>query len=126
MSSIRFSLRAFLTLVCLCAFASMAQAQFRASIQGTVLDSKGGAVSGARVTLTNQETGATRETVASAEGFYRIAELPPGKYTVSVEAAAFKKFISKDVRVEAEQTRGFDVTLDIGAVTEQVTVTASG
>src|SRR5262249_12665135 len=125
MSSFRFCVRAMLALVCLCVFAGIAQAQFRASIQGTALDSKGGVVAGAKVTLTNQETGATRETVTSAEGFYRIGELPPGKYTITVEASGFKQFTSKDVQVEAEQTRGLDVTWDVGAVTEQVTVTAS-
>src|SRR5258707_12952009 len=82
-------------------FAAAGQAQFKASIQGTVLDSKGGVVAGAKVTVTNQDTGVVRDTVASAEGFYRISELPPGKYTVSVEAAGFKKYTAKDVRVDA-------------------------
>ena len=111
--------------VCALFLVSAAHAQFKASIQGTVMDSKGGAVPGAKVTVTNQETGTVRDTVASAEGFYRIPELPPGKYTVTIEAAGFKKSTSKDVSVEAEQPRGLDVTLEIGAVTEQVTVTAS-
>lgn len=106
-------------------FAVSAYAQFKASLQGTVLDHQGGAVPGAKVTVTNQDTGASRETVASAEGFYRISELPPGKYTVTVESAGFKKVISKDVEVKAEEPRGFDVTLNVGAVTDQVTVTAS-
>ena len=101
-----------------------AYAQFKASIQGTVLDSKGGVVSGAKVTVTNQDTGVEHDTVASAEGFYRISELPPGRYTVAVEAPGFKKSSSTDVVVEAEQPRGFDVTLSVGNVQESVTVTA--
>jgi outer membrane receptor protein involved in Fe transport len=105
--------------------AATAHAQFKASIQGTVMDPQGTAVPGAKVTITNQDTGVVRDTVASAEGFYRIGELPPGKYTVTIEAAGFKKSTSKDVVVEAEQPRGLDVRLDIGAVTEQVTVTAT-
>jgi len=106
--------------------ACAASAQFKATIQGTVLDSKGGVVAGAQVTITNQDTGTSRGTVASAEGFYRIGELPPGKYTIVVEANGFKKASLKDVMVEAEQPRGVDVTLEIGAVSEQVTVSASG
>ena len=125
MSLSRFPIRAVVFAVCALLLATGARAQFKASIQGTALDSHGGGVAGAKVTVTNQETGVTRETVTSAEGFYRVGELPPGKYTITVEAAAFKKFISKDVRVEAEQTRGLDITLDVGAVTEQVTVFAS-
>src|SRR5258708_10882144 len=92
-------------LLSLCAVS--AYAQFKASLQGTVLDPKGGVVSGAKVTVTNQDTGAARDTAASAEGFYRISELPPGKYTVTVEAAAFKKVTSKNVEVKAEEPLGF-------------------
>ncbi len=117
--------RVTLLLVCGVFFAAAAQAQFKASIQGTVLDSKGGVVGGAKVTVTNQDTGVVRDTVASAEGFYRVSELPPGKYTVSVEAAGFKVSLSKDVVVEAEQPRGLDITLAVGNVQESVTVTAS-
>lgn len=101
-----------------------AHAQFKASIQGTVLDPKGAAVSGAKVAVLNPETGSSRETVASEQGFYRVAELPPGQYTVTVQAESFKASVSKGVIVEAEQPRGFDVTLEVGAVSEQVTVTA--
>ena len=76
--------RVTLLLVCGVFFAVAAQAQFKASIQGTVLDSRGGAVAGAKVTVTNQATGAMRDTVTSVEGFYRISELPPGNYVVEV------------------------------------------
>src|SRR5712664_4409134 len=117
--------RVTLLLVCGVFFAAAAQAQFKASIQGTVLDSKGGVVAGAKVTVTNQNTGVVRETTASDQGFYRINELPPGSYTVTVEAAGFKKTVSKNIVVQAEEPRGFDVTLQVGAVTESVTVTAS-
>src|SRR5712664_906201 len=125
MSLSRFSLRALLTLACVALFAAAAHAQFKASIQGTVQDAKGGIVAGAKVTVTNQGTGAIRETTASDQGFYRINELPPGSYTVTVEASGFKQAISKDIVVEAEQPRGYDVILQIGAVQESVTVSAS-
>src|ERR1043166_3524957 len=105
---------------------SGASAQFKASLQGTVTDAKGGAVSGANVTVTREETGLNRSTVTSDEGFYRVSELAPGRYTVSIEAAGFKTSISKEVLVEAEQPRGFDVVLQVGAVADQVTVTAGG
>jgi len=119
-------MRSKILFICLLSlFAVSTYAQFKASLQGTVLDPKGGAVPGAKVTVTNQNTGTSRETVASAEGFYRVTELPPGKYTVTVEAAGFKKVTSNEVEVKAEEPRGFDVTLDVGAVTDQVTVTAS-
>jgi hypothetical protein len=117
-------LKIFLAIV-LSLFGVSAYAQFKASIQGTVMDSQGTAVAGAKVTVTNQDTGVTHDTVASNTGFYRIGELPPGRYTVTVEATGFKQSVSKDIAVEAEQPRGFDVTLAVGSVTESVTVAAS-
>jgi hypothetical protein len=121
----KLSIRAFMVVALAAVFAVAAHAQFHAAIQGTVMDSKGGAIASAKVTATNLGTGATRETVTSAEGFYRISELPPGTYNVSIEAAGFKKFTSKDVAVQAEEPRGLDLTLEVGAVNDQVTVSAS-
>jgi Carboxypeptidase regulatory-like domain/TonB dependent receptor len=125
MSLSKHSLRGIVFAACALFLVTSASAQFKASIQGTIMDSRGGAVAGAKVTITNQDTGVVRETVASAEGYYRITELPPGKYTVTFEATGFKKHTEKDVAVEAELARGLDATLDVGAVTEVVTVTAS-
>lgn len=100
-------------------------AQFKASIQGTILDTGGGVVVGATVTVVEVETGLTRETQTTAEGYYRVGELPPGKYTVTVAATGFRKSVIDNVLVEAEMPRGVDVTLAIGAVSEQVTVSAA-
>ncbi len=100
-------------------------AQFKASLQGTVMDAGQAAISEAKVSITNQATGANRDTVTSDQGFYRIGELPPGRYTVTVTATGFKNSISSDVEIKAEEPRGFDVTLQVGAVTEEITVSAS-
>jgi hypothetical protein len=102
-----------------------AYAQFKASLQGTVLDPKGGVVAGAKVSITDQSTGLDRDTVSSDQGFYRIPLLPPGKYTVTVEATGFKKSVSRDVVVEAEEPRGLDVTLEVGSLVDTVTVVAN-
>src|SRR5260221_11140029 len=87
-------------------FGSSAYAQFKASLQGTVLDGNGGVVSGAKVTVSNQDTGVTRNTVASSTGFFRVSELPPGKYTVIVESAGFKKASLDQRRWKAGGPRG--------------------
>src|SRR5713101_3467647 len=115
----------FLLVVLLCFCAVPTYAQFKASIQGTVLDSGGAAVSGAKVHIVEQETGASRDAFSSDEGFYRIADLPPGRYTVTVESTGFKTSVSKDVEIQAEEPRGFDIKLEVGAMSEQVTVSAS-
>src|SRR5713226_4992326 len=95
----------FLLVVLLCFCAVPTYAQFKASIQGTVLDSGGAAVSGAKVHIVEQETGASRDAFSSDEGFYRIADLPPGRYTVTVESTGFKTSVSKDVEIQAEEPR---------------------
>jgi len=117
---------AFSSLVCLFVAAlfaaTPARAQFNASVQGTIQDPKGAAVAGAKVTLTNQDTQVSAETTSSNYGFYHFSEVAPGKYTVTVEAPGFEKKITQDLDVRAETPRGLDITLEIGAVTQSVTV----
>src|ERR1044071_7466001 len=79
-----------------------AQAQFRAGIQGTISDSNGALVPGARVTLKQLETGKTQEVASNDEGFYRIVGLAPGKYQLTVEKEGYKKSLAENVDVAAE------------------------
>ena len=102
-----------------------ARAQFEATVQGTVTDDKGGVVQGASVTLTDQSTQVSRNTMTGADGFYRFVELPPGKYTVTVEANGFQKKVTSDVDVSAELAHGLDVRLAVGRVDQSVTVNAA-
>ena len=76
-------------IVILCATVA-ANAQFKASVQGTVTDSTGAIVTGATVNLTNNETGQTQEATTNDSGFYRFSSLAPGKYTVTAEREGFK------------------------------------
>jgi hypothetical protein len=115
--------RAVLCALALISFAVSARAQFRAGIQGTVTDQSGAVVPAASVTLKSNETGRTQTATSSDEGFYRITELPPGKYTLSIEKAGFKKTTFEDLVVNAEQVQGVDVVLTAGEVAETVTVT---
>ena len=69
----------------ICAFS--ARAQFKASLQGTVVDVKGGVVAGATIAVINEATDVKRETSSSEQGFYRVSELPPGNYTAQVTGA---------------------------------------
>ncbi len=117
---IRLALCVMLTAV----FAVVANAQFKASIQGTVTDNSGSTVPGVAVTLTNTETGQTQQTVATDDGFYRFSNLAPGLYTVSAEKEGFKKQTIEAVKVDAEATRGVDIALEAGVISEVVTVQA--
>ena len=102
----------------------VANAQFKAGIQGTVTDTAGGLVQDAKITLTNTETGKTQETTSSSEGFYRLSGLPPGKYKLTVEKAGYKQKVFDNVVVNAEAVQGIDVPLEIGEISATVTVTA--
>lgn len=117
----------FKTLSCIVLLAGMAivaNAQFKAGVQGTVTDNAGGTVGDATVTLTNKETNQTQQTKTSAEGFYRFSGLAPGLYTVTVEKENFKKQVVENVTVNAEALQGVDVALQAGGVSETVTITA--
>jgi len=103
---------------------AVTHAQFKASIQGTVTDTTGALVSGATVTVTNKETAKSQQVVTSDQGFYRASELPPGKYTVTVEASGFKKQIVDDITLNAEAPLGVNVVVEPGQVSEAVTINA--
>src|SRR6202790_176372 len=108
---------------CVSLIVAGAQAQYRAGIQGTVLDSQGNTVEGANVTLTNQETGKVSQITTNSSGVYNFLGLPPGRYRLDVELAGFKKKTIENVIVEGEQTQSANVTLDLGDVSQTVTVT---
>jgi len=94
------------------------------SIQGTVTDPSGATVGGAKVTARNLDTGLTISTVTTDAGLYSLANLPPGRYTVAVEGPNLKKYSREGVTVQTDATVALDVQMQIGAVSDNVTVTA--
>jgi len=102
----------------------MAQ-DFRATISGHVFDSSGGAVPNAKVQVTSADTNEVTTATSDASGAYSIPLLRPGDYKLSVSASGFKQFIRDRVVLEAAKVAGIDVTLEIGAVTDTVEVTAA-
>lgn len=102
-----------------------AWAQYNAGIEGTVTDTSGAVVSGATVTVTNQETNVSQKVTTGAAGFYRVSALPPGRYTVKAEFSGFKAQSITDINVNAEVVQGVNVTLQPGEVTQTVTVSAA-
>ena len=99
-----------------------ASAQFKAGVQGTISDSSGALVPDAKITLKDSETGKVQEATSSGEGFYRILGLAPGKYSLTVEKAGYKKSVSENVTVGAENIQGVDVVLETGEITATVTI----
>jgi len=110
----------------LCLLATFAFAQSDTSqITGIVRDASGALVPNAKVSAVNETTGIERSATTNQAGFYTLTNLPPGPYTVSVEAAGFRKAVSKSNRLSASIPLSVDVNLEVGAVAETVEVTAS-
>src|SRR6202158_497955 len=94
------------------------------SIQGTVTDPSGAAVGGASVTGRNLDTGLTITTVTTDAGLYSLANLPPGRYSVTIQGPGLKKYSQEGVTVQTDATVALDVQMQLGAVSENVTVIA--
>src|SRR5215217_7642973 len=118
-----FQIPALLTVLLLCAHVAFGQAQSNAAdIQGTVKDSTGAVVANAAVTARNAGTNFSRNANTNDDGFYRIINVPPGDYELTVEAPNFKKSVLTKVTVTVGQAAQIDVTLEPGQITESVTV----
>jgi hypothetical protein len=108
--------------VLFCGASTVAQERF-GGLSGVITDPSASPVPGATVTATNSETGAVRTTVSGADGTFRILDLEPGRYTVSVELSGFQKVQANDVLVFLGRTADLPVRLSVGALTEVVNVT---
>jgi hypothetical protein len=96
------------------------------SVRGSVLDPQGNAIAGATVTLTNVETNATRTQTSSENGNYAFDLVTPGNYRVEATASGFKKKLITDVRALVDKPTELSIALEIGDVSETVTVTSTG
>ena len=97
-------------------------AQTSGEITGLVTDNSGAAVVGASVSVTNKATGAVRRVTTNNEGLYAFPALVPGNYEMKVEQQGFKSTLRDNLQLQVQQTARIDVTLEVGAVGETVTV----
>ena len=117
--------RVFLFLVGVC-LPTLAAAQFEtAAVVGTVRDGSGAVVAGARVALTNVDTGVTLERTSDASGAYEFANVRIGRYVVTTDKAGFSVAVVDNVQVSVGARLRVDVTMAIGQVTETVEVRAA-
>jgi hypothetical protein len=118
-------LRVVLAAACLLTTGSAwAQIGGSGSIQGTVLDNTGAVVPGATVTAINLATGVATPRVTTGAGVYTVSPLPPGTYRVEFRIDGFQPHVQEPVVVDALAVVGLNVTLQVGGVAEQVTVSA--
>ena len=97
----------------------------RGSLSGVVKDPNSAAIAGATITLKNSGTGEEAKATSNAQGAFAFPSLAPGKYSATIEAAGFKKTELTEVTIEVAQPAALEVSLEVGAVTEQVTVTGT-
>ncbi|HLL74540.1 MAG TPA: TonB-dependent receptor [Pyrinomonadaceae bacterium] len=108
------------------AASAFGQAQSNAAdLQGYVRDPNAAVVAGATVTARNKATGIERSAQTNDDGFYKIVNLPPGEYEVTVEAANFSRANVPSVVLTVGQRADLDVPLQAGQVTEVVTVSGA-
>lgn len=104
---------------------SLAFAQGTASIDGTVVDSSHAAVPRASVSLTEIDTGQTRTTPTSPQGYFTFTDLGPGRYTLKVSSAGFKTWEQQDIILTVDQHATLHPVLQVGGVNQTVNVTAA-
>jgi hypothetical protein len=97
---------------------------FRGTILGSVTDTSGAVVAGAKVTVKNLGTGLERTTETSADGTYSLPELPIGTYSVTISQTGFQTFVANNVTVDVATERRVDAALKTGQVSTRVEVSA--
>jgi hypothetical protein len=104
------------------AVTALAQTAGNATIRGRVADSQGGSIAGASVQLINEATSDVRKATTDKQGTYVFVGVFPGTYTLKTEMAGFKAVEKKNNVIRQNDSRGIDVQLDIGQITDVVTV----
>ncbi len=92
------------------------------ALQGRVTDEQQAVLPGVAILVTHQESGTFRETVSGPDGAYFTPGLPPGRYRVTAELQGFKKFSKEDVLLQLGMHQTLEVRLEVGGLTETVTV----
>src|SRR5438105_15564596 len=110
-----------LTLVCSSVVLSQTST---GSISGRVLDNSGAVVPNTTVTAVQQDTNVSTTTKANELGLYSFPNVRPGMYRLETEAPGFKKLVRGGLEVQVATGIRVDLTMEVGAVTESVTITA--
>ena len=98
--------------------------QGTADLRGRVIDQQGAVLPGVTIIVRHQESGLFRETISSTDGTFLMSAMTPGMYEVSAELASFKRYSQRDVRLEVGRTVQVELKLEVGGLTEAVTVTS--
>ena len=92
------------------------------TIIGTVTDASGGSVAGAKVVATNVNQNVSTSTTTNDSGNYTLTQLAPGQYSIAVEKQGFNRFVQQNVTVTVGLSAKVDAAMQLGAITQEVTV----
>src|SRR5262249_36580718 len=95
------------------------------SIVGTLTDQTGAGVPKATITVTNKSTGLKKEATTDDAGYYSIRNLPEGVYDLAITAGGFRPYTQKDLNVSINAVTRVDAAMQVGGLTEEVSVEAS-
>ena len=104
--------------------ASIAAAQ-NAQISGRVTDPSNAVIASATVETRNLDTGVKRDTTTNSDGYYAIPQLPPGRYSVTAQAAGFQTAAQNELKLEVAQNARLDFRMTVGATQDKITVGAN-
>src|SRR5215467_11892311 len=116
--SLRFCCVALTSAVCLLGQTDLA------TVTGVATDSAQGIMPGVSITIRNVETNEPRSIVTNADGIYTVTNLPPGKYQLTAEKQGFHTYRETGIVLETGQTLRGDIKLEVGSVTETISVKA--
>lgn len=122
-TSVGWSLPAVLS--CLLFFAASLRAQTTSTIEGTVKDKSGAIIAGAHVRAVSAEMAIDRSATSEADGTYHITALPPGIYEIRAEKDGFQSEVFKGMELTLNRTLAFDITLQVGTVSQTVEVSSA-
>src|SRR5262249_15764339 len=111
-------------LVLMIASSTMLGEAVNATLLGTVTDSSGAVVAGAKIKITETRTGLQRATESNSSGNYEFVNLPPGQYQVTAEQAGFKKATQRGIDVQVNSDVRVNISLQPGAVEQVFEVSA--
>ncbi len=114
----------FLGILVAAILASISNAQTVAgTIAGLVTDPSGAAIAGASVVVTDIDRNVNIRSTSNETGFYLVTPVPPGRYRVRAEKAGFRSFVIESLPIATQQKATINVALQVGALTESVTIT---
>ncbi len=117
--------RTVLLIACTILLTTLAQAQYRGSIRGTVTDPQGAVVPGATVTLLNTDTNLAMKATSDESGIYIFNAIPSAHYKMTVEHSGFKTKVLESVRIIPDQLNELNLQIEVGQVKETVTVSGT-